>query len=331
VGLSYEGCGTTGLPLLLVHGFPLDRTIWRGQLAGLAGLARVVAPDLPGFGATPPMGDGLTPATMDDFALEVIGLADALGFDRFAVAGLSMGGYVALAVRRRVPARVAGLALVDTRAEADGPDAKKGRVVDAERVMSAGMTHLVDRMLPVLVSPETHSHRRGVVLEVEAMMRRANVAGVSGALRGMAVRPDARPDLPHIDSPTMVIVGADDAVTPPAMAHLMAAQIPKSEMAIIPHAGHLSPIERPEAVNAALRKLLRRAARAPQAMTVGAAPPRRSSVTVVPSGDLSASLPLPSPAESSVRKLPSRPPRAKSDFEPEEPTIAAPPKPKARR
>jgi 3-oxoadipate enol-lactonase len=320
VALSYEGCGTTGLPLLLVHAFPLDRTMFRGQLSGLAGLARVVAMDLPGFGATPPVGDGVAPVTMDDFAVEVIGLADALGFDRFVIGGVSMGGYVALAVRRRVPGRVAGLALIDTRAEADAPDARKGRVVDAERVMTHGVQHLVDRMLPTLLCPETHSHRKGTVLEVEAMMRRADPAGISAALRGMAVRPDARPDLVHIDAPTMVIVGAEDTITPPAAAHLMAAKVPRAEMAIIPHAGHLTPLERPEAVNAALRKLLRRATRAPQARTV--MPARRASaVTVMPSGD---SLPLPAPP-------PGEDQHPVIEIEPDEPTYTAPPVPKRPR
>ena len=297
----------------------------------------MVAPDLPGFGATPPVSDGLAPTTMDDFAVEIIALADALGFERFAIAGLSMGGYVALAVRRRIPARVVGLALIDTRAENDGPDARRGRQVDAERVMSAGVTHLVDRMLPLLLSPETKSHKKGVVMEVEAMMRRASPAGVSAALRGMAVRPDARPDLPHIDAPTMVIVGADDAISPPPTAHLMAAQIPRSEMAIIPHAGHLAPLERPEGVNAALRKLLRRASRAPQAMTVmpGAASRRRSSVTANRGGGY-ASLRPPLGEASGVppgdASLVGATARARSDFSLEEPTIAAPPKtPKGRR
>src|SRR5262245_57685940 len=166
----YVGRGTDGPPLLLVHGFPLDHRIWRGQLDGLAGAARVVALDLPGCGETPPRGDGFTASTMDELADEVLALADALGFARFVLGGLSMGGYVALALARRHPGRLLGLALLDTRAEPDGEAKRVDRARDADDVLARGVTHQRDELPQGLLSPETLARRRDLVESLQAMI-----------------------------------------------------------------------------------------------------------------------------------------------------------------
>jgi pimeloyl-ACP methyl ester carboxylesterase len=232
--------------------------MWRGQLDGLAAHARVVAVDLPGFGATPPAVDGARALTMDALAEHVIDVADALGFDRFVLGGLSMGGYVAFALLRRHRARVLGLALMDTRAEPDSADARKGRLADAERVLQGGTGFYVDAALPRLLSPRTMAERPDLKNGLELMMRRASPAGVAAGLRGLADRRDARAELAKIDVPTMVIVGADDVVTPPAGARAMAQAIKGAQLAVVPDAGHMAPFEQPDATNVALRKLIRK-------------------------------------------------------------------------
>lgn len=269
--ISFAGRGVVGPPLLLVHGFPVDGAMWRGQLDGLGTQARVVAVDLPGFGHTPPLSEGdatpvaATVATMDQYADNVIAVADALGFTRFVLAGLSMGGYVALAVARRYGARLAGLALCDTRADADTPAARQQRLADADRVLAGGHQghrFLIAPSLQRLVSPSTPTKRPEVIAHLTSMMERATPAGVAAALRGMAERRDARADLRQIAVPALVVVGADDVITPPEAARQLAAAIPGAELAVISEAGHMAPLEAPDAVNTALRRLLRRAAAA---------------------------------------------------------------------
>jgi pimeloyl-ACP methyl ester carboxylesterase len=256
---AFEGRGTAGPPLLLVHGFPLARAMWDGQLAGLSELARVVSLDLSGFGDTPPRtGDSDAPFRMEEMADEVLALADALGFHRFVAGGLSMGGYVVLAMHRRAPDRISGMLLCDTRAEPDTPEARKQRLIDADHVLAHGTGILVEKHLRLLLAPETLARRRDLAVAKEVMIRRATPLGVAAALRGMAERPDARPQLRTIGVPTLVVVGAEDAIIPPATHQAMAAQIPDAELAVIPGAGHLSPFEASEPVNVALRKLLRR-------------------------------------------------------------------------
>jgi pimeloyl-ACP methyl ester carboxylesterase len=267
IPLAYEGRGLSGPPVLLIHGFPLDRSMWRGQIDGLGSIARVVALDLPGFGATAPASDGHRPTTMDEYADCVVALADALGFTRFVAAGLSMGGYVALELVRRHPHRLSGLILADTRAEPDPPEGQKGRHHDADRVLNEGLSFLVERMVKGLLAPETVARRRDIVNGVEAMIHRSSWHGVAAALRGMAARRDARQWITRIDVPTLVVVGAEDAITPPRGAQAMAQAIPNAELAVIPGAGHLAPLESPDAVNTAFRKLLRRAALDPKADT----------------------------------------------------------------
>jgi 3-oxoadipate enol-lactonase len=250
--IAYEGRGTSGPPLVLVHGFPMHRAMWRGQLADLGASARVVAIDLPGFGdSAPPDADVLG---MEDLATAVLAVADALGLERFVLGGLSMGGYVALAAARRYPGRLSGLVLLDTRAEPDAEAAREGRHADAARVLSEGTGFFIEKMRPMWVAPDTAPEITG---ELEAMARAAAPASVAAGLRGLAARPDARPHLGRIEVPTLVISGRDDRVTPPDVMRPMADEIPGATFVEVP-GGHFSPLERPGEVNAALAAFLNR-------------------------------------------------------------------------
>ncbi len=239
--------------LLLIHGFPLDHRLWAAQIRGLSNEVRVLAPDLRGHGRS-----GLTPGplAMAGHADDLAALLDRLGIGRAVVAGLSMGGYVALAFWRRHRDRVQALALLDTRAEADSAVARAGRDAAVARVQQTGAAAIADEMLPRLLAPAGLAHPK-IAAVARRMMVEQPVAGIVGALGGLRDREDSRPTLATITVPTLVVVGQHDAITPPADAQALAAGIPGARLVTIPGAGHLSPMENPRAVNAALRSLLR--------------------------------------------------------------------------
>lgn len=249
-----ERGGAGGQTLLLVHGFPLDSRMWCEQLSGLAGRARILAPDLRGHGLSDaPQG----PYSMEQHADDLAALLDHLGVKKAMVAGLSMGGYVTFALWRRHPRRVAGLALVDTRAEPDTPAGKASRDVTAARVRETGPRVLADEMMPKLLAPQNLADER-ITAPLREMILGQPITGLTGALHALRDRADSTPTLSTITVPTAVIVGAADAITPPADATAMAAQIRGAQLVVIPGAGHLSPLENPHAVNKALEELIAR-------------------------------------------------------------------------
>lgn len=239
--------------LLLIHGFPLDHRLWEAQLFGLASEAWVIAPDLRGFGRSE---HGSDPLTMEQHADDLAALLDRLGVDRAVVAGLSMGGYITFAFWRRHCARVRGLVLADTRAEPDTAVGRAGRDLAAQRVQEVGAAVFAEEMLSRLLPPSSVSKPK-IVEAARAMMAAQPVQGIVAALAGLRDREDNRPLLPTINVPTLVVVGAEDTVTPPSDAAAMADAIPGARLVTIPRAGHLSPMENPRAFNAALRAFLR--------------------------------------------------------------------------
>lgn len=244
-----------GTPLLLVHGFPHDASLWRAQLDGLADVARVIAPDLRGLGRS--TGGEDAPATVERYADDLACVLDALGVDRAVVGGLSMGGYVALAFWRRHRARVRALVLADTRAGADD-EAGRAKRRDMMRVArEEGAAAVAERMLDGMVGRSTRRRSPELVDDVRAMLVRQPVDGILRALQAMHDRPDATADLGTIDVPTLVLVGDEDALTPVADARRLHEGITGSRLEIIEGAGHVSPLERPAAANHLLRELLR--------------------------------------------------------------------------
>jgi 3-oxoadipate enol-lactonase len=241
-----------GPALLFVHGFPLDRSLWAHQVATLAGWRRI-APDLRGFGGTVSPDDQGSVATYAD---DLIGLLDRLRVARAVVAGLSMGGYVALDLVRRFPDRVAGLILCDTRADADGTEARAAREAMIALAREQGVGAVAERLLPRVLGRTTQLTQPHLVEQVREMMTRAPVSGVVGALRAMKERPDATALLSSITVPTLVVVGQEDEMTPPSVAKAMADAIPSGAMTTIAGAGHLSPLEAPTAVSRVLAEFL---------------------------------------------------------------------------
>jgi 3-oxoadipate enol-lactonase len=240
----------SGTPLLLLHAFPLSRMLWRAQIADFAATQRVIAPDLRGFGLTPPA----TPAHgLDDYAADLLALLDRLQLPRVTVAGLSMGGYIAFALLRRAPQRITRLVLADTRAAADSEAVRAARAINAELALTQGSAALADKLLPGLVAPQTPPALRA---ELRAVAAANPPQGLADALHAMAARRDNSDLLPTIAVPTTVIVGEHDGLTPPAEAQRMADAIPGAQFRIIAGAGHLSAIEAPTAFTALLQQAL---------------------------------------------------------------------------
>lgn len=246
-----------GTPVLLVHGFPLDHTMWQPQLDALSATSRLIAPDLPGFGGTAPAGEVMT---MPQFADGLAALLDQLGVQEPVVfCGLSMGGYIAWEFWRRYRQRVAKLVLCDTRAAADTPEAARARRVAARRIDSEGKQPFLSAMVPKLMCDATRNERAAVVAHVDRMTAAAHPQGVAAALRGMAQRTDSIGLLGDIDVPALLLVGDQDEISPVAEMQAMAAAMPHARLRVISDAGHLAPLENPPAVNKALADFIRNA------------------------------------------------------------------------
>lgn len=243
--------GGTGDVVLFLHGFPFDRRLWAPQLAALPAGWRGIAPDLRGFGESSRTGD---PAyTMEQHAADAIALLDHLEVERAVVCGLSMGGYIALAMQRSTPARVRALVLADTRAEPDSADARRQRAEQAQAIERDGEAPFIDGMLPKLLADDAPARAREVV---RTMMEATAPETLVRALRGLAERPDAREALAAIDVPTLVIGGTEDRITTPDVLRALAAAIPHARLELIEGAGHVSNLEAERAFNDALHSFL---------------------------------------------------------------------------
>ena len=235
--------------LVLLHAFPLDRRMWLKQAHELSEVASVVLMDLPGFGESPP-----AQPSLDLWADRVeANLDEMLGPSPVVVGGLSMGGYVALRLAERHPHRLDGLVLADTRAGADSAEAKAARDAAIAAVETDGVQPVVDGLLPRLLSEQVEDEVRAVT---EELMLSQSPQAVQAALAAMRDRPDSTSLLPHIEVPTLVIVGADDVLTPPSESEAMARTLPYSWLVKIPNAGHLSNLEAPASFSAAVSGFL---------------------------------------------------------------------------
>lgn len=249
VALHHEAMGE-GEPVLLLHGFPFTGALWRPVAERLGDGWRCILPDLRGMGRSP----AADAAGMDDHADDLARLLDALGETRpAAVAGMSMGGYVAFAFARRHPERVRALALVDTRAEPDTEEAARARLATAERVLREGSRVVADDMVGKLFAARAGEELRD---RWHAVMAATPPRGVAAALRGMAARPDSLGTLRSLGRPVLVVVGAEDAVTPVESARRMAEAAPGARLETVAGAGHMAVVEQPDAVADALRGFL---------------------------------------------------------------------------
>jgi len=244
IDLAYDEVGS-GPAIVLLHAFPLDRSMWAPQLGALVTAGRCIAPDLRGLGAT----EGAPPYSMDQYADDVAALLEVVGAGPAVVIGLSMGGYIAFALWRRHRARVRALVLADTR---PGPDSDEGRekrrrLIEVARARGSGA--VADLQMASMVGQTTHARRPDVVQTVRSMIAAAPVAGIVGALEAMMARPDSAATLGTIDVPTLVVVGDEDTLTPPSEARAMHERIRGSRLEVLAGAGHIANLEQPSAFN----------------------------------------------------------------------------------
>jgi len=251
IGVLAQGKGS---PILFVHGFPLNHAMWQSQIDAFGRRYRVIAPDLRGFGESKVTAGTVT---MEAFADDMHALLHAVFVDQpIVLCGLSMGGYVAWQFFRKYRAQLKALILCDTRAAADTPATVAGRLKLAEEVLAHGPHAALEAMLPRLFSPATAERHPELLADVRSMILRNSPAGLAAALHGMAERPDCTEMLSNIDVPALLICGQDDQITPVTEMRGIAQAIRGARFVEIPNAGHLAPLENPDAVNAAISQFL---------------------------------------------------------------------------
>ncbi len=252
LGVDDEG---SGLPVVFLHGFPHDRSLWAQQRRALSSHVRCIAPDLRGFGESTFAG----PVSMDVYADDIAALLDVLDIDKAVICGLSMGGYIAMAMWRRHAARVQGLVLCDTKTGADTAEGRSKRDEFIALAQSGGAAAVAEKQIGGMVGKSTRERQPDVVDFVRAMMTRQSVVGIVGALQALRDRPNSHDTMGSISVPTLVLVGDEDVLTPPSEAHAMFAALtahatPRLE--IVSASGHASCVERPAAVTHAIADFL---------------------------------------------------------------------------
>jgi pimeloyl-ACP methyl ester carboxylesterase len=250
VTIAYEDKGT-GLPIVFLHAFPLNRSMWAPQVAGLSHRFRVVSIDLRGHGESDAP---FWRYSLEQYALDVKELLAGLKITKAVFVGLSMGGYLEFTLYRLFPELILGLVFADTRAEGDKPEQRQWRFKLAQQTGAVGASAVIADMLPKLLAPKTYGRDPDLVERVRAMQAAAPPQGIIGDLMAMAERPDSVQLLSSINVPTLVVVGEDDVLTPPADARRIAEGIAGAELVVIPDAGHLSNLEQPDRFTAEVER-----------------------------------------------------------------------------
>ena len=254
VEVGYDDVGTvqSGYPLVFLHAFPLNRTMWEPQVSAFVAENRCISVDARGFGETTTN----PPFSMARYADDVVGVLDALGIDRAVVAGVSFGGYMAFAMWRKHADRIRALVLAGTHAGADTPEQVARRLEMIEIAKTQGSTAIANLQITGVMGKTTRDRQPDTYDAVHRMMAQTNPDAIVGALQAMIDRPDSTPLLWSINVPTLIVVGEEDALTPPKMARAMHEGIRGSRLEILSEAGHLANIERPAAFNAVLSEFL---------------------------------------------------------------------------
>ena len=239
-------------PVVLLHAFPLSAAMWRPQVDALSPDWRVITPDLPGFGSSAES----AVATMSEMAEHVLRVLDSMGAERAVIGGLSMGGYVTLALHRMAPHRFEAMMLADTRATADNETQKDARRKMIATVRADGATAVADEMLPKLLGKTSQKHKPELSAQVRGIIESASPAAIAAAAEAMMHRPDSTSMLSSVAVPALIVCGEEDVLTPPADAHALNQHIRGSRLELLPEAGHLSNLEAPAAFTKALRGFL---------------------------------------------------------------------------
>ena len=252
--IAYDDVGPRDArAIVLLHGFPLNRSMWRGQFEALSQTHRVVAVDVRGHGESSVTQGTVTMAEMAD---DVSELLKELKIATAVIGGLSMGGYVAWEFWRRHRQQLSALILCDTRAVADTEDVARAREIMAAQVVTAGAEMAEKSMLGKLMGPNTYESQPDIVEQVRHMILATDVEAIAATQRGMAKRIDMTSHLADVDVATLVLCGVDDVISPPEEMKGFAAKMPNAQFVQIENAGHLAPLEQPTATNQAIQDFL---------------------------------------------------------------------------
>lgn len=242
--IGYDDVGT-GLPVLFVHAFPLNRTMWAPQVSALVERCRCIAADLRGFGES----SVAPPYSMEQYADDIAHLLDQLRVEKVVLVGCSMGGYVSFAFWRRHRDRVRALVLADTKATADTEEALARRRQLIEVARARGSIAVANLQVASLIGKTSREKQPDTYDAVHRMMAQSSEDGIVGALEAMMLRPDSVATLATINAPTLIVVGEEDVPTPPKDARLIHEKVAASRLEVIAQAGHLTNLERPAAFN----------------------------------------------------------------------------------
>jgi pimeloyl-ACP methyl ester carboxylesterase len=245
----------TAAVLVLVHAFPLGAGMWEGQIKALTPGWRLIAPDLRGFGGSTLAEPDVTPS-MDDYGRDVIDLLNELDVARAVIGGCSMGGYAVFAALRHAPELARAVVLIDTRTNADSPEARANRRSMLALLDREGPSGVARDMMPKLLGKTTIESRTDVEPLVRLLAKQQNANALRGAIHRMMTRPDSSEVLKGLGVPLLIVVGEEDTLTPPEDAHRMAALNPRAQLVVMPHTGHLPNLEQPVAFNEILRAFL---------------------------------------------------------------------------
>jgi 3-oxoadipate enol-lactonase len=252
----YEEKGT-GPAIVLVHGFPMDHRIWLEQLAGLGKSFRVIAVDLKGFGKS----RSNEAFTIDSMADDLVQFMDQIQATPCVLAGLSMGGYIALSVAARHPQALRGLVIVSSKAEADTQQGREGRQKTAELAQKSGSKPVGEQMLPKVLSEQTMKSNPQLVSALRQIMESCPPNTIANASFAMRDRADRTADLPSLIMPVLVILGENDGLIPLSAGQQLAGACKQGQFVAIPKAGHMAPMESPEAVNAVIAGFMAKVAK----------------------------------------------------------------------
>jgi 3-oxoadipate enol-lactonase len=252
VELFYEEQGQ-GFPVIFLHGFPFDHTIWEPVVENLNGEARLILPDLRGFGRSP-VTEGVY--SMRLLAADILHLMDRLDVEKAILVGHSMGGYVSLAFASAYPGRLAGLGLIATQAAADAPERRQARYKTADSVAGKGARVVASDMVNSLTP------NKDLLKPIKDLILRSHPTGLVGSLKGMAERPDMTGSLGSISVPSVIIAGTADQLLPMERMQTLAQMLPKGWLVEVQGGGHMLMMEEPQHVAGALRQLIQMAGKA---------------------------------------------------------------------
>lgn len=253
INISYNDVGKGTIPVIFLHGFPFDKSMWAGQLERLKDSNRVIAYDIRGFGQST---DEQTPLSMDLFADDLVSFMDQLDIDKAIICGLSMGGYIALNAMHRFPERFKALILCDTQCIADTPEVKTNRIKTIEQINAAGADAFNEKFVKSVFNPDTLTNKPQIVESLRNVVIANSNKVITAGLTALAERSETCSTLGKIIIPTLIICGREDEVTPLAQAEFMQQQIEGAMLKVIANAGHVSNLEQPDEFNQCLQQFL---------------------------------------------------------------------------